>query len=181
MPKLGMQPIRRRALVNAAIAEVGAHGADVTVAQIAKSAGMSTALAHHYFDGKVDMFDQAMRHILSEYSAAVRHELSRGGDRVAAVVGASFATQNFRPDVVAAWLTFYLQAQKSDQAARLLAIYQGRLRSNLRYGLRQRGHPAPDALAETLAALIDGVYLRAALSGRADGDAAIAQVMAVLR
>ncbi len=181
MPKLGMQPIRRQALVNAAIAQVGAHGPDVTVAQIARQAGVSSALAHHYFAGKADMFDHAMRHILSEYGAAVRAELGHGGDRVEAVVRASFAPANFRREVVAAWLTFYVQSQKSDTAARLLRVYQGRTRSNLRYGLRARGHPDPAAMAETLAALIDGVYLRAALSGLADPDAATAQVMGVLR
>ncbi|WOI55359.1 transcriptional regulator BetI [Palleronia sp. LCG004] len=181
MPKLGMQPIRRQALVNAAIAQVGVHGMDVTVAQIAKQAGVSTALAHHYFAGKADMFDHAMRHILREYGAAVRRELAGGGDRVQAIVAASFAPENFRSDIVAAWLTFYVQAHKSDTAARLLRIYQGRTRSNLRLGLRERGHPDPAGMAETLAALIDGVYLRAALSGRADPDAAIAQVMEVMR
>ena len=36
MPKLGMEPIRRAALVKATIEEIGAHGSlDVTVARIA--------------------------------------------------------------------------------------------------------------------------------------------------
>ena len=49
MPKLGMEPIRRAALVKATIAEVGAAASlDVTVSQIAKRAGMSSARARHY-------------------------------------------------------------------------------------------------------------------------------------
>ena len=52
------------------------------------------------------------------------------------------------------------------EAARLLAIYHRRLRSNLIHALRPRtGKDAP-RLAETLGALIDGVYLRAVLDGR---------------
>ena len=52
MPKLGMEPIRRDALVKATIAEIGAaQSLDVTVGQIARRAGMSSALAHHYFGG----------------------------------------------------------------------------------------------------------------------------------
>ena len=48
MPKIGMEPIRRAALVKATIAEIGRAGSlDVTVSQIAKRAGMSSALAHH--------------------------------------------------------------------------------------------------------------------------------------
>ena len=76
MPKVGMEPIRRDALVKATIAEIGAaQSLDVTVGQIARRAGMSSALAHHYFGGKDQIFLAAMRYILTEYSAEVRREL----------------------------------------------------------------------------------------------------------
>ena len=66
MPKLGMEPIRRDALVKATIAEIGAaQSLDVTVGQIARRAGMSSALAHHYFGGKDQIFLAAMRYILT--------------------------------------------------------------------------------------------------------------------
>ena len=66
VPKLGMEPIRREALVSATITEIGQQGTlDVTVAQIARRAGMSSALAHHYFGSKQDIFLAAMRHVLS--------------------------------------------------------------------------------------------------------------------
>ena len=72
VPKVGMEPIRRSALVQATIAEIGAAGSlDVTVGQIARRAGMSTALAHHYFGGKDQIFLAAMRHILTEYATEV--------------------------------------------------------------------------------------------------------------
>ena len=72
MPKLGMEPIRRAALVKATIAEIGDAGSlDVTVSRIAKRAGMSSALAHHYFGGKDQIFEAAMRHILRDYGQAV--------------------------------------------------------------------------------------------------------------
>ena len=50
MPKLGMQSIRRRQLIDAtleAINEVGMH--DATIAQIARRAGVSTGIISHYF------------------------------------------------------------------------------------------------------------------------------------
>ena len=66
MPKVGMEPIRRDALVKATIAEIGAaQSLDVTVGQIARRAGMSSALAHHYFGGKDQIFLAAMRYILT--------------------------------------------------------------------------------------------------------------------
>ena len=42
------------------------------MSQIAKRAGMSSALAHHYFGSKEQMFVAAMRHILTIYGAEVR-------------------------------------------------------------------------------------------------------------
>ncbi len=106
----------------------------MTVSQIAKRAGMSSALAHHYFGGKEEMFLAAMRHILTLYGAEVRGALAvaEGPEaRVQAVVRASFTPANFRREVVGAWLNFWVLAQTVPEAQRLLAIYQRRLRSNL--------------------------------------------------
>lgn len=167
MPKLGMEPIRRAALVEATIHEIGAQGSlDVTVGAIAKRAGMSSALAHHYFGGKEQIFLAAMRHTLTVYGAEVRGALAMAKtpqERVEAIVRASFANSNFRPDVIAAWLNFYVLAQTVPDAKRLLGIYQTRLRSNLVFALRPMvGARAPD-VSSRIAALIDGVYLRQSL------------------
>jgi TetR/AcrR family transcriptional repressor of bet genes len=167
MPKLGMEPIRKAALVNATISEIGQAGSlDVTVGQIAKRAGMSTALAHHYFGGKEALFLAAMRHVLTLYGAEVRGALAVAdghGARLAAVVRASFTAANFRREVIAAWLNFYVLAQSVPEARRLLTVYQCRLRSNLMHDLRPLVGDRAEAVAETLEALIDGVYLRHAL------------------
>ncbi|WP_415144334.1 choline-responsive transcriptional repressor BetI [Limimaricola cinnabarinus] len=186
MPKLGMEPIRRAALVKATIEEIGERGSlDVTVAQIARRAGMSSALAHHYFGNKDNIFLAAMRHLLTEYSAEVRAALiAAKGDprgRVAALLRANFGPSNFRSEVVAAWLNFYVLARTSPAAARLLRIYHRRLRSNLAHDLRPLlGAGAIDA-AERLAALIDGMYLKQGLAGGpADGPAATRQLLAAL-
>lgn len=185
MPKLGMEPIRRASLVKATIAEIGARGSlDVTVAQIARAAGMSSALAHHYFGSKDEILLAAMRYTLAIYGAEVRGALAmaRGPrERVEAIVRAGFSGANFRSETVAAWLNFYVMARTSAGAGRLLRIYQGRLRANLAHGLRPLLGPGASAAADRLAALIDGFYLREALGGRTpDGALATAQVLAAL-
>ena len=77
MPKTGAEASRKAALVDAAIAAVGRSGTqDVTVAQIAREAGMSPALAHHYFGSKSQMLTAAMRHILRVYGEGVRVALA---------------------------------------------------------------------------------------------------------
>lgn len=183
MPKLGMEPIRRDALVKAAIAEVGRAGSlDVTVAQIARAAGMSPALAHHYFGAKEAIFLAAMRHILTLWGAEVRGALRAArtpAERVEAVIASSFSPLNFRRDVVAAWLMFYVEAQRDPGARRLLRIYQHRLASTLTHALRPTlGHRAREG-ADRLGALIDGLYIRAALAdGGPDAEAAAAMVRA---
>lgn len=185
MPKLGMEPIRRASLIKATIAEIGEAGSlDVTVSQIAKRAGMSSALAHHYFGGKEQIFLAAMRHTLSVYGAEVRGALSMATTpmgRVEAIVRSSFSSSNFRKEVVAAWLNFYVLAQRSPEARRLLMVYQMRLRSNLRHALRPScgDHAAP--MADRIAALVDGVYLRQSLGGDAhDSTHAVRLVMGCL-
>jgi TetR/AcrR family transcriptional repressor of bet genes len=173
MPKLGMEPIRRAALVNATIAEIGTHGSlDVTVGQIAKRAGVSSGLAHHYFGGKDQIFLAAMRHILTEYSRAVRLGMAGQTDpqqRVEAIIRANFAPEQFDPTVVSAWTNFYVAAQTLPQAKRLLRIYQHRLLSNLTYELRPMLGDQANLCAQGIAAMIDGLYIRRALGD--DGDA----------
>jgi TetR/AcrR family transcriptional repressor of bet genes len=185
MPKLGMEPIRKDALVKATIVEIGRAGSlDVTVSQIAKRAGMSPALAHHYFGSKEDMFLAAMRHILTLYGAEVRGALAaaKGADgRIRAILSASFSPGNFRREAVGAWLNFWVLAQTAPEAKRLLAIYQGRLRSNLIIALHPLAGDAAPRIGAGLGALIDGLYLREVLkTGAPDGVAAVAMAMAYL-
>jgi TetR/AcrR family transcriptional repressor of bet genes len=186
MPKLGMEPIRKEALVKATIVEIGRVGSlDVTVSQIARRAGMSSALAHHYFGSKEEIFLAAMRHILTLYGAEVRGALAAADGpeaRLNAVLRASFSPGNFRREAVSAWLTFWVLAQTVPQARRLLAVYQRRLRSNLLSCLRPMAGARAEAIADGLGALIDGLYLREVLkSGSPDGPAAVAMLLEYLR
>ncbi len=179
MPKVGMEPVRRLALVDAAITEIGSRGSlDVTVTQIARRAGVSSALAHHYFGSKENILTAAMRRILSMLGddlRAAQKGKETAVERLHAIVAASFSERNFRPDVIAAWLAFYVSAQTSDDARRLLKVYHARLRSNLTHELRPLIGARAVREAETIAALIDGFYIRQALrAGSPDGQAAIA-------
>ena len=187
MPKLGMEPIRKEALVKATIFEIGRTGTlDVTVSQIAKRAGMSSALAHHYFGSKEEMFLAAMRHVMTIYGTAeVRGALCLAQtplERVEAVLVASFSPASFRREAVGAWLNFWVLSQTVPEAKRLLAVYQRRLRSNLLAGLRPLAGVRAEAVAHGLGALIDGLYLREVLkSGAPDGPAAVGAAMGYLR
>jgi len=182
MPRIGMKPIRRKALIEAAIETIGAQGnLDVTMSQIARSAGVSPALAHHYFGGKDQLFIATMRHLLNDFAEGVR-EVLRASDvprvRISGVIRQSFGPDQFAPATVAAWLAFYVRAQSDPQARRLLGIYARRLNSNLVDSLtRLAPRVAALRIAEGVAALIDGLYIRRALKdGPSDPASAIALV-----
>jgi TetR/AcrR family transcriptional repressor of bet genes len=182
MPKLGMEPLRRRALIDATVAAIGEHGSlDVTMSDIAGRAGVSSALAHHYFGAKDDLLRATMRSLLLDLGRELRSDLAGARTpraRLSAIVAVNFSAPQFGAEVVAAWLAFYVEAQRSPAMRRLLNIYARRLNSNLTSALidlmprKQAVH-----VAEGIAALIDGLYIRRALKhGAPDPASAIALV-----
>lgn len=168
MPKVGMEPVRRKALISAAIEAIHDRGmGDVTMGDIAKRAGVSSALAHHYFGSKDDLLIATMRHLLDELGAGMRRRLAAANGpvaRVMAIVEGNFAPEQFQPATISAWLAFYMQAQHDTEAARLLKIYLRRLESNLVHDLSMlMPDDAARSAARGAAAMIDGLWLRAAL------------------
>ena len=149
MPKLGMQSIRRRQLIDAtleAINEVGMH--DATIAQIARRAGVSTGIISHYFRDKNGLLEATMRDITSQLRDAVLnrlHALPQGSaeQRLQAIVGGNFDETQVSSAAMKAWLS-NLVSEFRRELPREQAQEAG-------YGL---------------AALIDGLWLRAALSGK---------------
>ncbi len=182
MPKVGMEPLRRKALIDATISAIGARGSlDVTMSDIAGRAGVSSALAHHYFGAKDELLQATMRHLLAELNFDTRQALAgahTARERVSAIIAVNFSEKQFQPETIAAWLAFYVEAQKSAALRRLLRVYARRLHSNLMSGLAGLlPRAAADQTAEAIAALIDGLYIRRALrDGTPNAAGAIAIV-----
>jgi TetR/AcrR family transcriptional regulator, transcriptional repressor of bet genes len=180
-PRTATVETRKRALIGAALKEIADRGSlEVTMAQIARRAGVSSALAHHYFGAKEDLILATMRHLLAEFGEVVVAGLRNAATpraRLSAIIRGSFGPEQFHHATIGAWLTFYAKALSSDGAARLLRVYQRRLHSNLVHALRPLAGREAARIAEGVGALIDGVYLREALKGRpTDPEAAIALV-----
>ncbi|WP_412051597.1 transcriptional regulator BetI [Hoeflea sp. Naph1] len=177
MPKIGMEPIRRKALTNAAIEAIGARGSmDVTMSEIAGRAGVSPALAHHYFGSKERLISDSVRALLSDLRGDAISALKAAKSdraRVSALIAVSFSDKQFSAEVVAAWLAFYVDAQRAPEIRRLLSVYARRLHSNLMSGLAPlAGAYEAERIAEGAAAMIDGLYIRKALgTGPARHDA----------
>jgi TetR/AcrR family transcriptional repressor of bet genes len=169
MPKVGMKRVRRGQLIGATIATIGDLGfADASVIKIAERAGVSPGIVHHYFSDKNALLEAAMRDLLSQLSRSVVDHLERATtaiDRIDAVIEGNFTSDQFHMTTVAAWLAFWSQAMHNPALKRLRTINASRLRSNLRNELRSLVSPAfVEDATFNLAALIDGLWLNAALS-----------------
>ncbi len=177
MPRIGMEPLRRKALVDATLRAIGQHGSlDVTMSDIAREAGVSPALAHHYFGSKQQLLIEAIRSLLRRLrmdAAAALEHIDAPRDRLSAIIRVSFQTDQFTRETIAAWLAFYVEAQRSADVRRLLVIYTKRLRSNLLDSLNRLCPPDDAArIAEGVAAMIDGLYIRQSLQSVSAGSSA---------
>ena len=83
-----MEPVRRRALIDATISAIGDRGSlDVTMSDIAGRAGVSSGLAHHYFGAKDDLLQASMRYILAELASDLRAALAAAANPASTRVG----------------------------------------------------------------------------------------------
>jgi len=170
-----LEETRRSQLIEVTIdslAEVGYVG--TTLAQIAGRAGVSPGLVAHYFGDKDGLLDAAFRTLTRRVGNQVRARLSEAGTpraRIQALIDANLAPEEFDRRTGGAWLAFWGQVLQVPSLGRVQSAYQRRTLTNLRSALKQLV-PPDDArsLAAMIAAMIDGVWLRAALSGWREAD-----------
>jgi betaine-aldehyde dehydrogenase len=177
-----LEESRRRQLIEVTIdslAELGFVG--TTLAQIAGRAGVSPGLVAHYFGDKDGLLDAAFRSLARRVEHHVRARLrliSTPRARIQAVIDANLALEEFSQRTGTAWLAFWGQVLHVPSLKRVQAAYQRRTLSNLRYSLKQLVPPdEAQNLAAMIAAMIDGVWLRAALSGWREADSETARAL----
>ncbi|MDZ5604944.1 transcriptional regulator BetI [Pseudomonas sp. RP23018S] len=181
MPKVGMQPIRRQQLIDATLQAVDQVGlGDASIALIARLAGVSNGIISHYFRDKNGLIAATMRHIMNMLSQGViarRQALTDTSPRaqLQVIIEGNFDASQVTGPAMKTWLAFWASSMHQPSLHRLQRINDLRLYSNLCYQFR-RALPRDEArsAARGLAALIDGLWLRGALSANAfDTDQAI--------
>ncbi|MDX1457167.1 MAG: transcriptional regulator BetI [Marinobacter sp.] len=170
MPIVGVKDTRKRQLIQAtleSIAELGLQ--NTTIVSISRRAGMSSGIISHYFGGKQGLIEAALRHLLEELGQEFRERIAQTDgspeQRLLCIVEANF-TEFQRSDLAAkTWLSFWARSMHEPGLKRLQRINNSRLYSNLRYSFAQRLSPdAATEAARQTAAMIDGFWLRSALS-----------------
>jgi betaine-aldehyde dehydrogenase len=174
-PRDETEDARRVQLIEVTIdslAEVGFVG--TTLAEIAGRAGVSPGLVAHYFGDKDGLLEAAFRTLARLVGVKLSECLVLAGtprQRVQAVIDAALGPENFDRRVGTAWLAFWGQVLHIQGLKRVQRAYQRRMLSNLRGDLRQMiPGEAARSLAAMIAAMIDGVWLRAALSEWEEAD-----------
>jgi betaine-aldehyde dehydrogenase len=177
-----VEDTRRRQLIEVTIdslAELGYVG--TTLAQIAARADVSPGLVAHYFGDKDGLLDSAFRSLARRVSNQVRARLrlvSTPRGRIQAVIDANLAPEEFEQRTGTAWLAFWGQVLQVKSLKRVQSAYQKRMLSNLRSALKKLVPPdEAQRLAAMIAAMIDGVWLRAALSGWREADSESARAL----
>lgn len=179
------EEVRRRQLIDATIdslAEIGFNAS--TLAQIARRAGVSPGLVAHYFGDKDGLLEATLRFLslrLYRSTAARLRAAVSPRARVQALIDANLAPEEFDQRTSSVWLAFWGQVLHSERLRRVQRVYQARMIANLRHDLR--GLVAPGEvhrIAVTIAAVIDGLWLRSSLSAAGETDSVSARHAASL-
>ncbi|CAM3713024.1 transcriptional regulator BetI [Halomonas sp. AOP12-C2-37] len=171
MPKVGMEPIRRQQLIHATMAAIDEVGlAEATVMRISRHAGVSAGIISHYFGGKDGLLEATMRQILTDLTEAVaarRHALTDDSPRahISAIIEGNFDRTQVTGPAAKTWLAFWASSMHKPMLQRLQNVNDRRLYTHLCHQFR-RVMPRHDArsAARGLAAMIDGLWLRGALT-----------------
>ncbi|WP_405119828.1 transcriptional regulator BetI [Pseudomonas leptonychotis] len=172
MPKVGMQPIRRSQLIAATLEAVDQVGmGDASIAYIARLAGVSNGIISHYFRDKNGLLEATMRHLMQALSDAVRERRTnlppdQPREHLRAMIEGNFDDSQVNGPAMKTWLAFWATSMHQPSLRRLQRVNDHRLYSNLCGQFRLVLPPLQArTAARGLAALIDGLWLRGALSG----------------
>ncbi|MGE6794090.1 transcriptional regulator, TetR family [Pseudomonas guineae] len=172
MPKVGMQPIRRSQLIAATLEAVDQVGmGDASIAYIARIAGVSNGIISHYFRDKNGLLDATMRHLMKALNNAVHERRAKlpedqTREHLRAIIEGNFDDSQVNGPAMKTWLAFWATSMHQPALRRLQRINDLRLYSNLCGQFRQvLPQEQARSAARGLAALIDGLWLRGALSG----------------
>src|SRR5438477_7805993 len=169
MLRVDSEALRRRQLIDATIAAIADVGfAQASLGEIAGRAGVSPGLVAHYFANKEGLLEATMRRLVRQLGETVRRRLATVNsprERIQAVIDVNLDPAEFDRRTATVWLAFWAEAPHSPALRRIQRAYERRMESTLVHALACFA-PREDArrLARALAALIDGIWLRTALS-----------------
>jgi TetR/AcrR family transcriptional repressor of bet genes len=165
-PPRDIRTRRREELRRAAYETAGKHGFQaLTVAGIARRAGISKGIVHHYFDSKQDVIEHAVRFAHAQFRKAVVDQLRSANspsERLWSIIDGNFAPAIFEARFRRLWLSIFEAARTDSRLARLCAIVDRRTITNVTAALRNLVPPSEvETTAFSIMALMDGCWFLA--------------------
>lgn len=164
MPKVGMEPIRRRQVIDATMLCLHEEGiARTSLQRIAKRAGITSGLILHYFDGKEGLFEAVYQDLYTRLGEETAQRLAQAEtptDRLIALLEAQFCTAMVEPHIVSTWFMLGAKAPETPALARMEQTNTKQLKNNITKILQETGQSEAEAgdISEELIALIYGLW-----------------------
>jgi TetR/AcrR family transcriptional repressor of bet genes len=167
--------VRRRQLIDATLKCIERSGiSGLTLAEVAAEAGLAQGIVNLHFRSKDNLLKEALRHLADEYESTVADALAAAGpdpaDRLAALVAADFSPAVCNARSLAVWFAFYGEAKSRPTYRRICrardAASDGRMRQVVGdlLGSAEEEPVRVRAIADSLAALTDGLWLNCLMS-----------------
>ncbi|WP_076418947.1 transcriptional regulator BetI [Colwellia sp. UCD-KL20] len=176
MPKVGMKPVRKQQLIDATLESIGEYGLQsTTIVTISRIAGLSSGIISHYFGGKQGLIEATIMHLLEQLKLALLERISSqqlsATERLKIIIEANFTPFQRSTPAIKTWLSFWTESMHDPKLKRLQHINSKRLYSNLLFSFRQLlDENSAKKAAKQTAAMIDGFWLRCALSPKPDEE-----------
>ncbi|WP_373506335.1 TetR family transcriptional regulator C-terminal domain-containing protein [Aestuariivirga sp.] len=167
--------VRRQQLIDSTIRILGQKGyAALTIADVARSAGLSTGIVIFHFNSKDELLSAVLRFLAEEYRQHWENALEASGpdpaDRLRALLTADFDRAVYTPEKLAAWIAFWGETQgrptydqicsgPDAERQRATLLLCETLVAEGRYGLD------PTVVMRALEALCDGMWFGVAADG----------------
>jgi AcrR family transcriptional regulator len=167
--------VRRQQLINATITVLGQKGyAALTVADVAKVAGLSPGIVIFHFTSKDELLAATMQYLAEEYRAHWEKAVAAAGPsaeaRLAALLLSDFDATVFTPEKLGAWIAFWGETQGRpvyDQICSGLDAERQQATLQLCRALKAEGGYRLDPVIamRSLESLCDGLWIGVAADG----------------
>lgn len=170
MPKLGMQNIRKRELINATISVIHETGlAEPTLAAISDRAGLSSSsIVSHYFKNKQELLKETMLVFVGGLlgDMALRVTAAKSPlEKIYALIDANFAPSQCTPEAISVWMFFWGRVPINEDFAEIERTLEKYIINELKQALLELvPQEQIDDSAESIIAIIYGLWLRFALN-----------------
>ena len=185
-PLTRLRELRKQELLRAAYELGGAYGLNaLTVESVARHAGSSKGIIHHYFVSKDDVIEQTVRYAHARFRQRVLDRLRWAvspSERLWSVIAGNFAPDIYQAPFRRLWLSIFEAAKSNPRLARLCEIVDRRTVTHITMPLRQLvASSVVEPQAAALLGLMDGCWFLAAAEPEVTRKAALSVIAEYLR